>query len=277
MSTLCVLLGNLYIETKEDRIYTILVMSGHSKWSTIKRQKGAADIRRSQTFTKVANAITLAAKLGGSGDANANPRLRTILEEAKSVNMPKDNIQRAIDRGLGNLPGQTIEELTYEGFGPGKVAFLVEGLTDNRLRTNQEIKYLFDRNGGNLGGPGSVSYLFDKKGEIKVRGNQARNKDDEILELMDTGAEDIEDYEEDQKKFYLIYTSSTTLNEVAKKVIDLGYTIESQEIIFKPNILAEINDKETAQKVLEFAEKLEEHDDVQKVFANFDIPDNLLE
>ena len=147
-------------------------MSGHSKWSTIKRQKGAADIKRGQTFTKLANAITIAVKMGGSGDPESNPRLRMEMEEAKAVNMPKDNVQRAIDRGLGKLPGQTLEEVLYEGFGPGKVAFLVEGVTDNKLRTLQEIKNIFERGGGHMAGQGSVAYMFGRYGEIKVKGKE---------------------------------------------------------------------------------------------------------
>src|SRR3989344_8337893 len=156
-------------------------MSGHSKWSTIKRSKGAADIKRGMTFTKLANAITIAAKTGGSGDPNFNPRLRMALEQAKSVNLPKDNIQRAIDRGLGKLPGQTLEEVNYEGFGPGKAAFILEGVTDNKLRTLQVIKNLFERSGGTLASTGSVSYMFDRVGEIKVVGKNG-SSEDEILE-----------------------------------------------------------------------------------------------
>src|SRR3989338_4648325 len=146
-------------------------MSGHSKWSTIKRQKGTADVKRGQAFTKLANVITIAVRAGGSGDPGVNPRLRTVLEEAKSLNMPKDNIQRAIDRGLATLRQGSagLEEVIYEGFGPGKVAFLVEGVTDNKLRTLQEIKSLFEKSGGSLGGSGSTAYMFEKVGEIKVK------------------------------------------------------------------------------------------------------------
>src|SRR3989338_4570618 len=165
-------------------------MSGHSKWSTIKRSKGAADIKRGLTFTKVANAITITVKQGGSGDVNSNPRLRAILEEAKAANMPKENVQRAIDRGLGKLPGQNVEKIVFEGFGPSKVAFLVEGVTDNKLRTLQEVKNIFERSGGSLAGQGSVAYMFERKGELKVIGKRG-NKDEEMLELIDLGAGDI--------------------------------------------------------------------------------------
>lgn len=250
-------------------------MSGHSKWSTIKRQKGLADIKRGQTFTKVANAITLAVKLSGSGDVNSNPRLRAILEEAKEVNMPKDNIQRAIDRGLGKLPGQNIEEVTYEGFGPGKVAFFLEGVTDNKLRTLQEIKNLFERAGGSLGGSGSTAYMFTSKGEIKVL-SKGGNKDDEMLNLIDLGAEDVEDYLEDNIQKYLVYVQSSELNTMGNKLTQSGYRVESQQLIMKPTMSVEITDKDTAQKVLDFAQELEELDDIQNVYSNLEIPDGII-
>lgn len=249
-------------------------MSGHSKWSTIKRQKGAADIKRGQAFTKIANAITIAARLGGSGDPEANPRLRIALEQARASNMPKENVQRAIDRGLGKLPGQSLEEVTFEGFGPGKVAFLIEGVSDNKLRTLQEVRNIFERSGGSLGGPGSTSYMFSQIGEIKVVG-KGGSLEDEILELIDLGAEDVEDYEEGNEQRYLVYIESSKLNNTSKDITQAGFTVESAEIVFKPTIVTEIKDKEVAEKVLEFSEKLEELDDVHKVYANFDIPENL--
>lgn len=250
-------------------------MSGHSKWSTIKRQKGVADIKRGQTFTKLANAITIAVKLGGSGDPESNPRLRVIMDAAKAVNMPKENVQRAIDRGLGKLPGQTLEEVVYEGFGPAKVAFLVEGVTDNKLRTLQEVKNIFDRSGGSLAGQGSVSYMFDRKGEIKVE-SKGGSVEDEILELIDLGAEDVEDYIDENIQKYLVYTEATNVSEVSNKITQAGYRVEFQELTFKPNTTIAISDAETAKKVLDFIEKLERSDDVQKVFANFDISDEVM-
>jgi YebC/PmpR family DNA-binding regulatory protein len=257
-------------------------MSGHSKWSTIKRAKGAADIKRGLTFTKVANAITIATKLGGSGDPESNPRLRMVMDEARSVNMPKENIQRAIDRGLGKLPGQALEEVLYEGFGPGGVAFIVEGVSDNRLRTNQEVKNIFERSGGNLAGQGSVAYMFERVGEIKVQSAKlkVKSKDDEMLELIDLGAKDVEDFLEDlprgeagagEVQRYLVYTEGSELNTMGTKITQAGFGVESQELVYKPINLVEITDKEMAQKVLDFAGKLEELDDVQKVYANFDI------
>lgn len=250
-------------------------MSGHSKWSTIKRQKGVADIKRGQTFTKLANAITIAVKMGGSGDPESNPRLRMEVDEARSVNMPKENIQRAIDRGLGKLPGQTLEEVIYEGFGPGKVAFMVEGVTDNKMRTLQEVKNIFERNGGSLAGQGSVSYMFDRKGEIRVKG-KGGSMEDEMLELIDLGAEDVEDYNEDNIQKYLVYTESSELNTMGNKITQAGYGVESQGLVFKPNVLVSIKDMEVVKKVLDFAQKLEDSDDIQKVYANFDIQEEIL-
>lgn len=265
-------------------------MSGHSKWSTIKRQKGAADIKRSQSFTKLGNAISIAARLGGSGDPDSNPRLRMALESARKVNMPKENVQRAIDRGLGKLPGQTLEEVIYEGFGPGKVAFIVEGVTDNKLRTTSEIKNIFERAGGSMGGQGSVAYMFDKKGEIKVK-SKGGGKEEEMLEFIDLGAEDVEDYLEpfdgvhterseraqgkDIQK-YLVYVESPELNTMGTKITHVGFEVESAEIVLEPNTTVEISDKALVEKVVEFAEKLESHDDIQKVYANFDISEELL-
>lgn len=246
-------------------------MSGHSKWSTIKRQKGVADIKRGQTFTKIANNISLAVKLGGSGDPDSNPRLRMTLETAKSVNMPNENIKRSIDRGLGKGK-EAFEEVLYEGFGPGRIAFIVEGATDNRLRTNQEVRSIFERNGGSLAG---VSYLFEKKGEIKVKG-KGGSAEDEMLELIDLGAEDVEDYQEENIQRYLVYTEGSELNTMGNKITQAGYVLESQDLIMKPTATTQITDKEMAEKIISFAEKLEDNDDVQKVFANFDIPEDLI-
>ena len=250
-------------------------MSGHSKWSTIKRAKGVADIKRGLTFTKVANSITIAVKLGGSGDPESNPRLRMAIEEARSVNMPKENMQRAIDRGLGKLPGQTLEEVLYEGFGPSKVAFMIEGVTDNKLRTLQEIKNLFDRSGGSLAGSGAVSYMFDRKGEIKIKGKRGE-KDEEMLELIDLGVADVEDYLEENIQKYLVYVESSELNTMSTKITQTGYEVEQASVVLKPNTIIEVSNKDSAQKVLDFAERLEDSDDVQKVYANFDLPDQIL-
>ncbi len=253
-------------------------MSGHSKWSTIKRQKGVADIKRGQTFTKIANAITIVVKLGGSGDPDTNPRLRMVMEEAKEVNMPKDNIQRAIDRGLGKLPGQVLEEVVYEGFGPGKIAFLIEAVTDNKLRTHADIKNLFERLGGTITGQGACAYMFKRVGEIKVK-TKGKDNEEEMLELIDLGAEDVESFDSAQDKDmqeYLVYTESSELNTMGTKITQAGYGVGRQEVIMKPVTLIKINDLEIAEKVLDFAGKLEDLDDVQKVYTNFDIDEEIV-
>lgn len=240
-------------------------MSGHSKWSTIKRQKGANDAKRGQTFTKLANAIAIAARTGNSGNVDDNPRLRLAVEQARTANMPKDNVQRAIDRGLGRLPGQTLEEVIYEGFGPGKVAFFIEVVTDNRQRTTAEIRNLFDRNGGNMGNQGVTAYMFDKKGEIHLQ-SQGQSAEDELLELMDSGAEDVEAIDDGG---YLATTQPTDLTSVSNKITQMGYPIEASDLTMVPNILVDIADLEVAKKAISLAEKFEDHDDVQKVYANF--------
>lgn len=242
-------------------------MSGHSHWSTIQRQKGAADAKRGQVFTKVANQITITTKLGGSGDPDANPRLRVVLDAARAVNMPKENIQRAIDRGLGKLPGQTLEEVMYEGFGPSKVAFMVEGISDNKMRTLQEVRNVFERGGGALGGLGSVAYMFDKKGEIRVL-SKGGSMEEEMLELIDLGAEDVDDYQEDGIQKYLVYTESSELFTMGNKIEQSGFGVESKDLVYKPNLTVEIIGDEAVKKVVELAERLEDLADIQKVFMN---------
>lgn len=249
-------------------------MSGHSKWSTIKRQKGMADQKRGMTFTKLANIIALAAKEGGSEDPNTNPRLRLALEQARDVNMPKENIQRAIDRGLGRLPGQTFEEIHFEGFGPGKVAFIVEGVTDNKNRSIAEIRNLFERSGGSMGSTGSVLFMFDKKGLVKVK-SKGGSIDDEELELIDAGAEDLELLETEEGKKYLVYTAPTNTNQLSNKVTQSGFAVESAEIMYKPTTTVNISDRETAEKVLNFSDKLEDNDDIQSISSNFDISEEV--
>ncbi len=243
-------------------------MSGHSKWSTIKRAKGATDVKRGLTFTKIANVVTIAVRLGGSGDPDANPRLRMAIDEARSVNMPKENIQRAIDRGLGKGEGNALEEVLYEGFGPHKVALMVEGVTDNKMRTTAAVKNIFDKGGGSMAGQGAVSYMFERCGEIKVN-TKGGNKDDEMLEFIDLGAKDVEDYIDENMQRYLVYTESPELNTMGNKLTQAGYGVEKAELIYKPNILVEIKDKENAEQVINFIDRLEELDDVQKVYDNF--------
>ena len=237
-------------------------MSGHSKWSTIKRQKGAADAKRGQTFTKLSNAITIAVRQGqGVGDPNSNFKLRLAVDKARAANMPKDNIERAISRAAGKL-GEDVSELTYEGFAPGGVAVIIETVTDNKQRTFSEVKNIFEKNGGTLGNQGSVSYMFERKGEIIVKKNGMTS--DELLNVgLEAGVEDM-DEEGDLAFFYL---DPTMLQKAKNHFDEKGIIIDNAEIIFKPTTYMSV-DEPTQSKIMGIVEKLEELDDVQKVSTN---------
>lgn len=242
-------------------------MSGHSKWATIKRQKGAADIKRGKAFTKLANTITIAVREGGNvTDPNGNPRLRIAVEAARASNMPKDNIERAIQRASGRQ-GETVEEVVYEGFGPGGFSVIVEAVTDNKQRTISDVKNVFDKNGGNLGSSGTISYQFSKKGCITVD-KSGKSLDDIFLIAADNGAEDVEDAGAE----VLIYTTPHDLARVRDALADGGLSILSAGLTRKPMILVTLTDRNIIEKALSFMEKLEDLDDVQEVYANFDIP-----
>lgn len=241
-------------------------MSGHSKWSTIKRKKEATDIARGKLFSKLSRAITVAAKAGGGDDPEMNPKLRMAIDTAKAANMPKDNIKRAIERA--SKVGEEIEEVKYEGFGPEGIGVIVEAATDNRNRTAQEIKNLFEKKGGSLGGPGAVSFNFDRRGLIVVDKN--KDTDEQLLELIDVGAEDVEIIEDAIE----VYVEPTALHDIAENVREKGFNVRSADIVYKPKSLVKINDKTKTERVLNFLEKLEDQDDVQSVFSNVDIKDD---
>lgn len=246
-------------------------MSGHSKWATIHRQKEAADQKRGQIFTKVANAITVAVREGGGiADPNLNFRLRLALEKAKEVNMPKENIQRAIDRAIGVGEGKSLEEVTYEGYAPGGVAIIVEAATDNRQRTVQEVKNIFERGGGSLGTPGAVSFLFKKMGMILVE--KGENTENTILKLIDLGVEEVEEVEDGIES----YIPVELLEEIKNKISQSGIKIIKSELTLRPISYVPINDSKTAEKILNLMDKLDSHNDVIKVYANFDIPQEIL-
>lgn len=246
-------------------------MSGHSKWSQIKRQKGVADIKRGQAFTKFANAITIAVRdSGGIGDIEKNFKLRLIVEKARAINMPKENIERAIERGQGKGKGGNLEDVVYEGFGPQGVAVIVEATSDNKLRTNGEVKNIFDKNGGNLGNPGTVSYQFQKKGQITVTKGE-KTVDDIFMIAADSGAEDIEEAGDE----VIIYTKPEELAKV-RESLKGQLNATDAELTRKPTVTVSIDNKEGASKILSFIEKLEALDDIQKVYANFDIPDSII-
>lgn len=248
-------------------------MSGHSKWATIHRQKESADQKRGQIFTKIAKAITVAVKEGGGiTDPALNFKLRLALEKAREVNMPKDNIQRAIQRAEGKLAvGGGLEEVVYEGYGPGGVAILVEAATDNKQRTVQEIKNIFDKGGGSLGSPGTVSFLFKKMGLILVEKGQ--DSQETTLKLIDFGVEDAEEVEDGIE----VYVGVQNFEEMKKKLADSGLIILKSEMTAKPTSQVPITDPGLAARILGLMDKLDSHDDVLRVYANFDIPQDVLE
>ncbi|MGQ9534641.1 MAG: YebC/PmpR family DNA-binding transcriptional regulator [bacterium] len=246
-------------------------MSGHSKWAKIKRKKASADAARGKIFTKLIREITIAARHGG-GDPNANPRLRTAIEEAKAANMPNDNIERAIKRGTGQLnDGQTLEEVTYEGYGPNGVALLIEAVTDNRNRTTNEIKHILSRHNGSLGTQGSVAWQFQTRGIIVIDGK--KYDEDTIISLaLDGGALDVVNEEGN----YQVITPPENFNKVKEIFKNNNIEIISGELTKIPQSTVPLNDKE-AEKVLKLFEALDELDDVQHVYGNFDISDEVME
>ncbi|HEV7860186.1 MAG TPA: YebC/PmpR family DNA-binding transcriptional regulator [Pyrinomonadaceae bacterium] len=239
-------------------------MSGHSKWHTIKHKKGALDAKRGKVFTKLIKEITVAARTGG-GDETANARLRKAVSDAKAANMPNDTIARAIKRGTGAEEGVTYEEITYEGYGPGGVAIMIDSMTDNRNRTVAEIRHIFGKNGGNMGASGSVSYLFDKKGYIVV--DKSVKSEDDLFDIVtDAGAEDLRD---DQDNFEII-TAPENFDAVLTAVKSAGIEPQLAEVEMVPQNYVKLAGND-ARQMLKLMEALEDHDDVQKVSANFDI------
>ena len=246
-------------------------MSGHSKWSTIKRKKGAVDAKRGKIFTKLIKEIMVAAKMGG-GDPSGNPRLRSAILAAKAVNMPKDNIDRAVKKGSGGLDGVIYEEIRYEGYGPGGVAVLVDCMTDNRNRTVSEVRYAFSKSGGNMGESGCVGFMFDKKGVIMV--DKATTTEEKLMELaLDAGADDV--VEEDD--LFKVMTSPADFNAVSESLEKAGIKMESAAIDMIPQTTIELTEEKVDRRVINMVEMLEDNDDVQNVYANFDIPDELME
>jgi len=247
-------------------------MSGHSKWHSIKHKKGAADAIRGKIFTRHANLITIAARAGGA-DTVSNPALRLAIDNAKADNVPNANIERAVKRGTGDLKeGAQIEELTYEGYGPGGVAILVECLTDNKNRTVTNLRTLFGKHGGNLGSSGSVAWMFERKGVIRING-KGGNSDDIELAAIDAGADDVE---KDGDNF-VITLKPTNLTPATNKLKELGLKVESAQVQMIPNQTVKIEDEATAKKVLDFMGALDEDLDVNNVSGNFDISDAIME
>lgn len=239
-------------------------MSGHSKWHTIKHKKAATDAKRGRVFTKVIKEITVAARTGG-GDPEGNPRLRTVLEAARAANMPKDNIEKAIKKGTGELPGVSYEEVSYEGYGPGGVAVYVQALTDNRNRTLPEIRHLFTKYGGNLGESNCVGWMFEKKGYIVLAKDKA--SEETLLEVvLEAGGDDVRDDGDNWE----ILTPPERVQAVKEVLTGRGIPVTSSEVSMVPKNTVRLEGKK-AQQLLSMMEALEEHDDIQNVWANFDI------
>ncbi|MBI4012659.1 MAG: YebC/PmpR family DNA-binding transcriptional regulator [Candidatus Rokubacteria bacterium] len=245
-------------------------MSGHSKWAQIKRKKAKTDQQRGKLFSKLIREITTAARVGGA-DPKGNMRLKAAIEEAKSVNLPADTLKRAIQKGTGELPGEAYEEVTYEGYGPGGVALMVRVLTDNKNRTAPEIRHAFTKFGGNLGEVGSVGWMFERKGLVLVEAS--RVDEDELLALaLEAGAADLRRAD----SVFEIATEPAQLEAVRRVLEEKGVPLQSAEVTYVPQSTIRLEGKE-AQQVLRLVEGLEELEDVQKVYANFDIPDEVLE
>jgi len=245
-------------------------MSGHSKWSTIKHKKAAKDAKRGKIFTKLIKEITVAARIGG-GDINANPRLRTAVLTARSNSMPSENIDRAIKKGTGELEGVTYEEIQYEGYGPGGAAIIAQVLTDNKNRTVSEIRRLFTKHGGNLGETGCVSWMFDKKGLLAVEKSQV--DEERLMDLvLDAGAEDVRDEDE----IFEIVTPPEELEKVKEKLDHEKIAVSSAQVTLVPKNSVNVDAKHVEQ-ILRLTEELEDHDDVQSVSANFNIPTEMME
>ncbi len=245
-------------------------MSGHSKWASIKHKKGAADAKRGKAFSRLNKEIMVAARLGG-GDPAGNPRLRSAIQAAKAENMPKDNIERAIKKGTGELEGVSYEESNYEAYGPGGVAIMIDCLTDNKNRTVAEVKHIFERHGGNLGEPGCVSWIFEKKGLIVFERESV--EEEKLLELaLDAGAEDIK---EEETQFEIL-TDPSDFESVKKAFDDEGLSYTFAEVSMIPQNTVSLGGRE-AERMLNLMETLEEHDDINHVYANFDIPDEVME
>ena len=248
-------------------------MSGHSKWSQIKRQKGILDVKRGAAFTKLGNSISISVRDGGgTSDPESNFKLRLAIDKARQANMPKENIQRAIDKGMRKgLEGLVLENVTYEGFGPGGTALLIETITDNKQRTLGTLRGLLDKRGGRIGSAGAVSFMFNAMGLINIL-KDGKSLDDALLIAADSGAEDVEDGGD----FFEIYTKPEELNLVKTKLISAGVKVQDAELFRKANTVVNISNKDQAQKIFALLEVLEDSDDVHKVYSNFDIDQSIL-
>lgn len=245
-------------------------MSGHSKWATIKRHKAAVDAKRGKLFSVISKELTIAAKAGG-GDPNFNPRLRTTLDKARNANMPNDNVERAIKKGTGELPGQTFEEMVYEGYGPGGVGLIVEVTTDNKNRAASEVRSVFTKFGGNLAGPGALAFNFNRKGQLLFPKDKV--SEETIMEIvLESGADDLQS----EGDIYEVTCSIPEFDHVVKVFNEKGIKPESAELAYLPSSTVEVKDADAARRMLKMIDALEGLEDVNNVWANFDIDDKIL-
>ncbi|MDO9507752.1 MAG: YebC/PmpR family DNA-binding transcriptional regulator [Thermovirgaceae bacterium] len=246
-------------------------MSGHSKWANIKHRKSAQDAKRGKAFQKYIRAVMVASRNGGS-DIAMNASLKSAVERARGANVPVDTIEKAIKKGSGGMDGVSYEEMSYEGYGTGGVAILVDALTDNKNRTASEIRFLFSRAGGSLGEAGCVSWIFQRKGSISVIG-KGLNEEELLMACLEAGADDLENNGQD----YSVICDPALMSQVREALISAGYAVEGSEMVMVPKTTVEVKTRAEAEKILRFLETLEDNDDVQNVHANFDIPDDIME
>ncbi len=247
-----------------------MLMAGHSKWANIKHKKARADAAKGKMFTKASKEITVAAREGGS-DPDTNVRLRTAIQDARNINMPNDNVDRAIKRGTGDLEGMSYEEVSYEGYGPGGVAIMLNIITDNRNRTASEIRHIFTRHGGNLGEAGCVGWMFEKKGVVVVKDSDNITEDEIMMHALEAGAEDVKS----DDGVYEILTQPSDFEDVRDHLLQEEIELESSSVTMIPNNTTRVEGRD-AQRLIDLLDALEEHDDVQDVHANYDIPDEIL-
>ncbi len=239
-------------------------MSGHSKWANIKNKKEKTDAQKGKIFTKIGREIAIAVKEGGGGDPVNNSKLRDVIAKAKAANMPNDNINRSIKKAMGDANAANYEEITYEGYGPGNIAVIVNVVTDNRNRIAAEMRHIFDKSGGNMGNSGSVSWMFDKKGQIVIERTALMDEDEVMMQALDAGAEDFVANDDT----FEIYTAPNDFSTVREALEPLGYTFLTAEVSMIPQNTTEIQDAETVEKIERFLERLDDNDDVQEVFHN---------
>ncbi|MDD2621057.1 MAG: YebC/PmpR family DNA-binding transcriptional regulator [Syntrophomonadaceae bacterium] len=249
-------------------------MSGHSKWANIKHKKARSDEKKGKEFTKLAKDITIAARTGGSGDPESNAKLKLAIQKAKTINMPNENILRAVKKGTGEIEGEAIEEIIYEGYAPGGIAVMLDIATDNRNRTASEIRHLFSKHNGNLGENGCVAWMFRRVGLISISRDKVKIDEEEfMLKVLEAGADDIKEEED----YFEVISTPDVFMEVKEALEGEGFIIEESDVVMLPENTVEINDQEMAAKIIKLVDLLEDHDDVQNVYTNMSIPDEILE